>query len=388
MNYKRLLPIYLGAVIGPMGGVGVITLLPVLAGAWNIGLQWISLTITLYMIPYIVFQLFSGSIAHIFNTRKTLLFGFSVYALGGLLSGFSPSFETLVAARVIQGFGAAFIAPIVMALVGEMVDPKHLGRAMGLLGVVYTIGVTMGPLISGILEVSLGWPWFFFFLMALALVIGTLYWVTSTEDKEKESETRPGKILDALVLIKKSYSYSDLRFVSFAAFFLFLAYIGLMTFTADHLKVSFSLPSDQIGLILSTTGFLGIGSSFIAGILGDRLGRKPVSYAGMMIMVASILGLRAVDYTYGKYIAIFALFGTGSATAWASLNTLAVQAVPDLRKPATSVYNSFKFTGYALAPLALSFLYLPFSIPAVHWACIVCILLSLFFTSRMSRQIG
>ncbi len=41
MNFRRLLPIYLGAVIGPMGGVGVITLLPVLGRAWNIGLYWI-----------------------------------------------------------------------------------------------------------------------------------------------------------------------------------------------------------------------------------------------------------------------------------------------------------------------------------------------------------
>ena len=103
MDCKRLLPIYLAAVIGPIGGVGIITLLPVLARSWNISIQWISLTVTLYMIPFIVFQLFSGSIAHIFNTRKTLLFGFGVYSLGGFLSGISSGLETLVAARFVQG---------------------------------------------------------------------------------------------------------------------------------------------------------------------------------------------------------------------------------------------------------------------------------------------
>jgi predicted MFS family arabinose efflux permease len=174
--------------------------------------------------------------------------------------------------------------------------------------------------------------------------------------------------------------------VSFAAFFLFLGYFGLMTFVADHLKVSFSLPSDRIGLILSMTGFSGIVSSVIAGILGDRFGRKPISYAGMGIMVLTILGLQVVDYSYEKYILIFGLFGTGSAATWASLNTLAVQAVPELRKPATSLYNSVKYTGYALAPLMLSFLYIPFSISAVRWACIACILLSLLFISRMRSQ--
>jgi len=381
MNFKCLLPIYLGAAIGPLGGVGIITLLPVLAEVWNISIQWISLTITLYMVPYIIFQLFSGPIAHISNTRKTLLFGFGVYALGGLLSGFSPSFGTLVAARFIQGFGAAFIAPIVMALVGEMVNPKHLGKAMGLLGVMYTVGVTMGPLISGILEVSFGWPWFFFFLAAFALAVGAFYWATSTE--AGKTEMGSGRISDALVLIKRSCSNHDLRFLSFAAFSLFLGYIGLMTFVADYLKVSFSLPSDKIGMILSTTGFLGIISSPIAGILGDRFGRRPISYVGMAIMVVSILGLRTVDYTYGKYLMLFALFGIGSATAWTSLNTLAVQVVPDLRKPATSVYNSFKYAGFGLSPLVLSLLYIPLSISGVYWACMACILISLVLTSRI-----
>lgn len=386
MDFKRLLPIYLGALIGPMGGIGIITLLPVLAENWKINIQWISLTVTLYMIPYIFFQLFSGSIAQIFDTRRTLLFGFGVYALGGLLSGLSPSLGTLVAARFIQGFGAAFIAPVVMALVGEMVGPRQLGKAMGLLGVTYTIGVTMGPLIAGVLEVSLGWRWFFFFLMALSLVVGILYWVTGrgTEGAKKG----PGKILDALPLVKRSYSDPDVRFLSFAAFSLFMGYIGLMTFVADYLKVTFSLPSDETGFILSVTGFFGIIFSPTAGILGDRFGRKPIAHGGMAIMVISILGLELVEYTFSKYLLLFALFGSGSATAWTSLNTLAVQVVPDLRKPVASVYNSIKFTGYALAPLILSFLYIPFSISAVRWTCIACILMSLVFTSRIRSQMA
>ena len=63
-------------------------------------------------------------------------------------------------------------------------------------------------------------------------------------------------------------------------------------------------------------------------------------------------------------------FGAGSSTAWTSLNTLAVEVVPDLRKPVASLYNSFKFTGYALSPPVLSLLYVPFSISGVRWGCI------------------
>lgn len=385
MNLKRLLPIYLGAIIGPIGGVGIIPLLPVLCSFFEISIQWASLTVTFYMIPYVIFQLFSGSIAQVFDTRRTLLFGFGTYALGALLSGLSFHLTTLIAARFLQGFGAAFIAPIVLALVGEMVNPKQIGRAMGILGVMNTIGVTMGPLLSGVLEVSLGWPWFFFFLMAFSLSIGAFYSITSR--KEERPAIKAGRISDALALVKKSYSYPQVKYLSFAAFSLFLGYIGLMTFVADYLKVTFTLASDKTGLILSMTGFSGILAAPVAGILGDRRGRLPIACVGGGIMVAAVFGLAAVEYSYEKYLLLFAVFGAGSATAWTSLNTLAIEVVPDLRKPVASVYNCFKFAGYALSPLVLSLLYVPFSISGVHWACIASILVSLLLASRIRADV-
>ncbi len=252
---KRLLPIYLGAVITPIGGVGILTLLPVIAQDWQTSIQWVSLAMTMYMVPFVVFQLISGPIAHIFDTRKTLLFGFAVYALGGFLSGLSPDLTTLLAARFIQGFGAAFISPIVLALIGEMGDSRSLGKSMGIMQLMYTCGVTMGPLVSGLLEVTFGWSSFFFLLGILGVGDGILYWFTSRGPRGEKREEGSRRILDALGAVKKSYSFPDVRFLSLAAFFLFLSYIGLMTFMADTLKASYSLPSDRIGLILSMTGF-------------------------------------------------------------------------------------------------------------------------------------
>ena len=199
---------------------------------------------------------------------------------------------------------------------------------------------------------------------------------------EKPAE-EAGRFSDALVLLKRSYSYRDVKFLSLAAFSLFMGYIGLMTFVADFLKASLALPSDKTGLILSMTGFSGIVAAPVAGFLGDRVGRARIAYCGGMIMIGAVLALGAVEYAYERYLFLFALFGAGSSTAWTSLNTLAVEVVPDLRKPVASLYNSFKFTGYALSPPVLSLLYVPFSISGVRWGCIFFIGLSLFFASRM-----
>jgi len=178
-----------------------------------------------------------------------------------------------------------------------------------------------------------------------------------------QGRTRPnedGHIGDAFELVKKSLSYAGVRFISLAAFALLLGYIGLMTFVADYLKESFSLRSDKLGLILSMTGFSGILTSPIAGFLGDRFGRTSVAVGGGVLMIIAVLGLAMVQYTYSKYLWLFFLFGVGSATTWTSLNTLAVELIPHLRKPVSSVYNSFKYFGYALSPLVLSYYMFPF----------------------------
>ena len=61
-----------------------------------------------------------------------------------------------------DGFGIVTISPV-MALIGELVPEEHMGKAIGLLGVAYTVGVTLGPYISGAIEEHLGWSCFFFY---------------------------------------------------------------------------------------------------------------------------------------------------------------------------------------------------------------------------------
>jgi MFS family permease len=136
-----------------MGGFGMITLIPVIARSWTVEFATASLTITFYMAPFILIQIFSGAIAQLFEVRKTLLFGFAMYTLGALLSGMSPNLWTLLGSRILQGIGAGFLTPVIMALIGDLVSEEHVGKAVGLLGVAYTVGVTLGPLISGVMEV-------------------------------------------------------------------------------------------------------------------------------------------------------------------------------------------------------------------------------------------
>ena len=131
MLLRKLFPVFLGAAMGPLGGFGIVTLIPVLARAWSVGLTTIALSITLYMVPFIFIQVFSGSIAHLFDVKKTVLGGFAGYAAGSILCAFSSDFSVFLAGRMIQGCGAAFLTPVLMAMVGDLVEDRNLWESDG-----------------------------------------------------------------------------------------------------------------------------------------------------------------------------------------------------------------------------------------------------------------
>jgi len=360
--------------LGPLGGFGVVTLLPVLARDWAVEFGTASLAISFYMVPFIIVQIFSGAIAQLFDTRRALVFGFGAYALGCVACGLSQNPTALFASRAVQGLGAGFLTPIIMALIGDIVPEQHVGKAMGGLGVAYTVGVTLGPMISGIIEVRYGWTFFFYFLAILALLTGMFYVITSSPAAERE--TSGGDLLDILPVLHQALKRPGVPYLSLAAFSLFFAYIGIMTFTADYLKSSAQLPSDQVGAVLSITGLSGIIVSPLAGLLGDRFGRQLVFLAGTAILVMSIVLMLALPYSLYTYFILFLFLGTGSATAWTSLNTMAVQVSASMRKPVTSVYNATKFAGYGVSPAILSMVYDAFQLSAVRFICLAAVAVS------------
>ncbi len=377
---KKLFPVFLGAAMGPLGGFGIVTLIPVLARAWSVDLTVISLSITLYMVPFIFIQIFSGSIAHIFDVRKTVLGGFAGYAAGALLSAFSSDFTLFMVGRVVQGCGAAFLTPVLMALVGDLVETRHLGKAMGGLGLAYTIGVSMGPLISGILDVHFGWRGFFFFLAGLSVLNALLFFVWC---REVGGKREGGSLSEILPLIHRALLHPGILMLSLSAFALFFAYIGIMTFTGDFMKTLLRLPSDRVGFMLSLTGFSGMIVSPLAGFLGDRWGRRPVLAGGMAIVFSAMGIMFFTEFDYGLYMLFFLIMGVGSAAAWTSLNTMAVQSSVELRNPVTSIYNVIKFSGYAAAPLVLSFVYGSGRLGAVQIACAAVVVISACLALRM-----
>jgi predicted MFS family arabinose efflux permease len=348
---RRMLPLQAGALLGPMAGTGMVTLVPALSGVYGAPVGAVALAITTYMVPFALAQLFSGSIAHNLGGRRTALIGYAIFIAGSLATAAAPTFGLFLLFRFVQGLGAAFLFPILMALVGEVVAPERLGRAIGAFGVTQTLGLTLGPLLAGLMEVHFGWRWFFVLLGAWAFLSAVAFvWLFQPERQAVEQGTMWG-------IMGRVLREPTVLLLSVAGAGLFFAMVGPYTYLAAWLKSFPALPEDQIGLVLAVAGAVGIPASAVAGRWVDRFGRKPVGLAGLGCYITALCGFAALPYSFTGTMLLAAWLGWSGAVAWTALNTLAIEVIPALRKPVASIYNAFRFLGYALAPPLLGLVY-------------------------------
>ena len=114
-----------------------------------------------YLLAYAVPLLTTGRLGDRFGPRTMYLLGLSVFTAASLWCGFAGSIDSLVAARVVQGLGAAILTPQTMSVITRMFPSKTRGTALGIWGAAAGIATLVGPLLGGVLVDLAGWRWIF-----------------------------------------------------------------------------------------------------------------------------------------------------------------------------------------------------------------------------------
>jgi predicted MFS family arabinose efflux permease len=252
-----------------------------------------------------------------------------------------------------------------MALVGEAVAPERLGRAFGVFGVTQTLGLTLGPLVAGFLEVRAGWQWFFVAQAVFAVAGAAGFLALFRGDRRPAPGAGPGVLAVAASALRER----SVILLSVSAAALFFSMMGTYTYLAAWLREAQGVAEDRIGVVLGVAGVMGIPAAALAGRWIDDLGRTTVALLGMASYIAVLAALLVAPYSYAAALVLAALLGWTALVAWTALNTLAVEIVPALRQPVASIYNAFRFSGYALAPPLLGLVYGPGRIGAVYVVC-------------------
>jgi EmrB/QacA subfamily drug resistance transporter len=123
-----------------------------------------------YLLAYAVPLLITGRLGDRFGPKNLYLIGLVVFTLASLWCGLSGEVTLLIAARAVQGFGAAMMTPQTMAVITRIFPPDRRGAAMGLWGATAGMAVLVGPILGGVLVDGLGWEWIFFVNIPIGIV--------------------------------------------------------------------------------------------------------------------------------------------------------------------------------------------------------------------------
>ena len=144
--------------------------LPAMAQAFSASFQEVQWIVIAYLLAITIVIVSVGRLGDILGHRRVLLAGIVVFTGASVLCGVAPNLWTLVAARALQGIGAAILMALTVALVRETVPKDSTGGAMGLLGTMSAIGTALGPSVGGMLVAGPGWRAIFLIMVPLGVL--------------------------------------------------------------------------------------------------------------------------------------------------------------------------------------------------------------------------
>jgi EmrB/QacA subfamily drug resistance transporter len=178
----------LGVVMDGIDGSIVNVALPTMATYFGTDTGTIAWVIVTYLLMMAGLLLVFGRLADRGITKKLFLAGFVVFTIGSAACGISPSLDILLAARLVQGIGAAMIAAVAPLLCIRYLPPAMLGTALGVIAATASIGFAAGPAIGGILTQHLSWHWIFLVNIPIGIV-GILFAARVIPADEPEDRT-------------------------------------------------------------------------------------------------------------------------------------------------------------------------------------------------------
>ena len=132
------------------------------------GLEWI---VSSYLLVLGGLLLVGGRIADIYGRRRIFLAGLVIFTLSSLTAGLAGSASVLIAARAVQGLGAALLLPATLAIIAAaFTDTRERNAALGISGGVGALGLALGPAIGGLISQHLHWGWIFLINVPLGVI--------------------------------------------------------------------------------------------------------------------------------------------------------------------------------------------------------------------------
>lgn len=338
-----------------------------------------------------------GRLADLRGRKPVFLIGLLVFGLSNFLAGLSISSHMLLAMRIVQGFGGAFIFATGMAMLTAAYPPHMRGRVLGINAAVVYIGLSLGPVLGGFITHNLGWR-YVFFLPALLTVIAFLAAMKINQDIEPDPEQEfdiEGTLLYALGLVAFMYGMSsagsvvwgkwlmvagvlllggfvyhevhavspllELRLLSHNRAFAFSNLAALINYMGTsgvgfllsiYLQVVKGFDAQISGFILLSQPVIMAVVSPLAGRLSDEYEPRLIATTGMTITTAGLVMMHFFGFQTSLLYIVFTLLFTGLGFGiFSSPNNNAIMGAvaPHQYGVASAILSTMRLVGQTLS---------------------------------------
>ena len=343
----------------------VTTALPTIRHELGASLSSLEWTVNAYTLSFAVLLMSAAALGDRYGRRRMFSFGVALFGAASVGCALAPSAGVLVAARAVQGAGAAFVMPSALALLGGAFAPRERPRALGFFAAAAGGAVAFGPLFGGAVVQGISWPWIFWLNLPLAAVLITIAHVHVDEQYgPRAALDGPGLALVtaaafalvwglvrgnaagwdslevlgtlatgvalalAFVVVELRASEPMLPMALFrgrpfaggnaAMFFLWGSGLGGLFFTAQLLQIGMGYGPLAAGLRLMPWGAMTIVVPALAGRLISRFGERPLIVGGLTLHAAAFAWIALVaraGLPYWELVPPLVLSGTGFAMA-------------------------------------------------------------------------
>jgi EmrB/QacA subfamily drug resistance transporter len=383
----------------------VSTALPTIKRDLGASLESLEWTVNAYTLSFAVLLLTGAALGDRFGRRRMFGIGIALFTVSSAFAALAPTTGALVAARALQGAGAAVVLPLTLTLLSEAVPAAKRGLAIGAWSGISGLGVALGPVVGGAVVDGISWHWIFWLnvptgaiLLPLAYryltesrgpadkldlpgiglagagLLGLVYGIVRGEALGWTSTTILASIGAGVALLAafvaweartaapmlplrffRSRGFSATNGVSLAMFF---GVFGSIFLLSQFFQTTQGLSPLESGLRVLPWTIMPMFVAPVAGILSDRIGSRPLMATGLALQAIAIAWLAAVTtptVAYSALIVPFILAGTGMALVFAPAANAVLSSVrPEEAGQASGATNAIRELGGVLGVAVLA----------------------------------
>jgi EmrB/QacA subfamily drug resistance transporter len=383
----------------------VTTALPSIRADLGATIQSLEWTVNAYTLSYAVLLLTGAALGDRFGRRRMFVLGLGLFTAASAAAALAPTTGALIAARGLQGVGAAIVTPLTLTLLAEVFPPEKRGLAIGAWSGVSGLGIALGPLVGGAVVDGISWHWIFWInvpvglavipfarrrltesygparqidlpgvALASAGLLGIVYGIVRGAELGWTSTPVLGSLIAGAILVTaflvwearakhpmlplrffRSRGFAAVNLVSLAMYF---GVFGSIFLLAQFFQVTQGYSPLEAGLRTLPWTIMPMFVAPIAGLLSDRIGSRPLMATGLALQAGAIGWLASIStptVPYGDLVIPFIMAGTGMALVFAPAANAVLNSVrPQEAGQASGATNAIRELGGVLGVAVLA----------------------------------